>query len=159
MKYFNSLLIVLSLLLTGCSSIYSIKDFPSKDKFYQKFNSSVGYKDIDITLTNDSQRTIFGGGTLKQDTLYTLTDIFPVESIKNINFRTKGGGGSVPVGILSGIIIGGIAAALIVKSIKKGGDWGPDYDVVYLIYMAPAAIIGGVIGYFIGWNTTYQFNP
>jgi hypothetical protein len=157
-KYY-SLFLLSVLLLMGCSSTYTINDFSSKDKFYQSFNSSVGYKDIDITLNDKSQRTIYGGGTLKQDTLYTLTDIFPVETIKNIKYRTKGGGGSVPIGILSGSLIGGIAAASTVKSLKKVGDWGPDYEVVYLIYMAPAAIIGGIIGYFIGWNTIYQFNP
>jgi hypothetical protein len=158
MKYIYSLLIVLSLLLTGCST-YTIKDFPSKEKFYQSFNSSVGYKDIDITLTDNSQRTIYGGGTLKQDTLFTLTDVFPIETIKNINYRTKGGGGSILVGILSGVIVGGIAALLTNKSIHRLGDNEGPVGFYDFVLIGTGVLVGGVIGYFIGWNTTYQFNP
>jgi hypothetical protein len=159
-KNIYRLSIVLALLLLmGCSSNYTIKDFPSKDKFYQSFNTSVGYKDIDITLTDNSQVTKFGGGILKQDTLYTLTDAFPVETIKNINYRTKGGGGSVLVGILSGVIIGGIVALLTYKSIQRLGDnEGPDgfYDFVVI---GTGALFGGITGYYFGWETTYLFNP
>ena|SRR5665647_1634442 len=144
------------LFLMGCST-YTIKDFTSKDKFYQSFNKSVEQRDIDITLTDNSQRTIFGGGTLKQDTLYTLTGVFPVGTIKKINYRTKDG--SELVGILSGMLIGGIASAIAIESIKKYGEWKKDFEIVYLVFMVPSAIIGGVTGYFIGWSITYQFNP
>jgi hypothetical protein len=156
MNKYYTLCLLSALIFMGCST-YTIKDFTSKDKFYQSFNKSVGQRDIDITLTDNSKRTIFGGGTLKQDTLYTLTGVFPVESIKKINYSAKDG--SELIGILSGFLIGRIAAALAIESIKKKGDWGEDYEIVYFVFMVPAAIIGGVTGYFIGWNTTYQFNP
>jgi len=152
-------ILLLFLLMIGCSSTYTIKDFSSKDKFYQSFNTSVGYKDINITLNNDSQVTIFGGGTLKHDTLYTLTDVFPVETIKNINYRTKGGDGSVLDGILSGVIIGGIAALLTYKSIQRKGDNEGPYGFYDFVLIGTGALFGGVTGYYIGWKTTYQFNP
>ena len=159
MKKYYSLFLLFAVFLMGCSSNYTIKDFPSKDKFYQSFNTSVGYKDIDITLTDNSQVTKFGGGILKQDTLYTLTDAFPVETIKNINYGTKGGGGSVLVGILSGAIIGGIVALLTYKSIQRLGDNEGPYGFYDFVIIGTGALFGGVTGYYIGWNTTYQFNP
>lgn len=159
MNKYYTIFLLLSLFIIGCSSNYTIKDFPSKDKFYQSFNTSVGYKDIDITLTNNSQVTKFGGGILKQDTLYTLNDVFPLETIKNINYRTKGGGGSVLVGIMSGVIIGGIVALLTYKSIQRLGDNEGPYGFYDFVVIGTGALFGGITGYYIGWKTTYQFNP
>ena len=158
MKNIYIILFISSALLTGCSSSYTIKDFPSKDKFYQSFNKSVGQRDIDITLTNDSQVSKFGGGILKHDTLFTITESFPIESVKNINFRTKGGGGSELVGILSGVIVGGIVALLTYKSIQRRGDNEGPYGFFDFIIIASGAVAGGVTGYYIGWKTSYQFN-
>jgi PBP1b-binding outer membrane lipoprotein LpoB len=54
MKNIYGLFFLLALLLMGCSSTYTIKDFPSKERFYEDFNNSVKNKDVSITLMSDS---------------------------------------------------------------------------------------------------------
>jgi hypothetical protein len=141
----------------GCSSTYTIKDFSSKDKFYQSFNTSVKDHDMNITFTNDSLFEITGGGNLKQDTLYTLTNSFPIETIKNINFRTKGGGRSILIGVLSGLATGLIAAVVYNKSHQREEDF--DAVAYYFLFPPAGAVVGGIVGWFIGWNNIYQFSP
>jgi hypothetical protein len=71
MKNLCSLLIVSVLLLIGCSSTHTIKDFPSKEKFYQDFNNSAKNKDVKIILINDSSFAINDGIALENDTLFS----------------------------------------------------------------------------------------
>ena len=69
MKNIYGLFFLLALLLMGCSSTYTIKDFPSKEKFYEDFNNSAQNKDVNVTLINDSSFTINDGTVLENDTL------------------------------------------------------------------------------------------
>ena len=64
--------IISALMLTGCSSIYTVNDFSSKDKFYENFNNSVENKTINITLLNDSSVSINTGVVLVNDTLFSI---------------------------------------------------------------------------------------
>jgi hypothetical protein len=70
-KNIYSLLSVLALLLMGCSSTHTIKDFPSKEKFYQDFNNSAKNKDVKIILVKDSSFAINDGIALENDTLFS----------------------------------------------------------------------------------------
>src|ERR1035437_523103 len=56
----------------GCSSTYTIKDFPSKEKFYQSFNKSEKDKNIKVVLRNDSSFTVMHGAVLENDTLFAF---------------------------------------------------------------------------------------
>ena len=69
MKNIYGLFFLLALLLMGCSSTYTIKDFPSKERFYEDFNKFAQNKDVEITLINDSSFTINDGTVLENDTL------------------------------------------------------------------------------------------
>ena len=100
MQNIYSLLFVLVLLLMGCSFTYTIKNFHSKEKFYEDFNNSAKNKDLNITLINDSSFSVIGGRVLKQDTLYTSTNVFPVNIVKTVNYKTRLR--SLLIGILSG---------------------------------------------------------
>ena len=74
MKKYYTLLFLFALLFIGCST-YTIKDFPSKDKFYEDFNNSVKNKDVNITLINDSSFTINDGAVLENDTLFSFAKL------------------------------------------------------------------------------------
>lgn len=54
----------------GCSTIYTVKDFSSKDKYYQEFNNKVKDKFVDITLINESTFENYYGVLLSKDTLF-----------------------------------------------------------------------------------------
>jgi hypothetical protein len=153
-----TIIFISALFLMGCSSTYTIKDFSSKDEFCQSFNTRVGSKDIDITLSDNSSRTIYGGGILKHDTLYTLTEVFPVDLVKSVKYNAKGDKGSVPVGMLCGVIVGGAVALSTYKSVQRLGDNEGPYQFYEFVLMGTGVLVGGITGYFLGWNTTYQFN-
>ena len=69
MKIFYLITAVFLLTLTGCSSIYRISDFPSKDKFYGDFNKFADNKNLKVTLTNDSSFYSRRKTEISEDTL------------------------------------------------------------------------------------------
>jgi hypothetical protein len=73
----------MSFFLIGCSSNYLVKDFPSKNKFYEDFNNSVNKERVNIILTNDSSFSINNGVVIINDTLFALRDF---EIKRNISF-------------------------------------------------------------------------
>jgi hypothetical protein len=96
MKKGSALFIALSLLFAGCSTIYTIKDFPSKEKFYEDFNNSAKDKKIKVILLNDSSFTVAQGGVLENDTLFVFGELNETEhlslelsDLKKENFRTN----------------------------------------------------------------------
>ena len=70
MKIFDLLILLLSLLIIGCSSTYKISDFNSRDKFYEDFNKFVRDKSVKVTLVNDSSFYVENGAQIKNDTVY-----------------------------------------------------------------------------------------
>ena len=80
-------------ILESCSSIYSVKDFSSKEKLYQDFNNSVNDKSINVKFINDSSLTINNGAVIKNDTLYSIGyrldknyERIALSEIKKINY-------------------------------------------------------------------------
>ena len=95
MKNIYCLLSALALLLTGCST-YTIKDFPSKEKFYENFNYHVKNEDVNITLINDSSFTINDGVILENDTLFSFAKFeerdvrtYPLSVISEIRYMNN----------------------------------------------------------------------
>ena len=83
----------LPIILESCSSIYTVKDFPSKEKLYQDFNNSVKDKSINVKFINDSSLTINNGAVIENDTLYSIGYRFDkkyeriaLSEIKKINY-------------------------------------------------------------------------
>jgi hypothetical protein len=72
MKIFDLLILLLSLLIIGCSSTYKISNFPSKDKFYEDFNKFAKDKSVKVTLVNDSSFYVENGAQIKNDTIYSF---------------------------------------------------------------------------------------
>jgi hypothetical protein len=80
----------------GCSSIYTIKNFGSKDKFYQDFNNSVQERDIKVVLINDSSFTVMHGAVLENDTLFAFGDYnekkymsLALSDLEKLNYTTN----------------------------------------------------------------------
>jgi hypothetical protein len=206
----------------GCSSTYTIKDFSTKDKYYEDFNNSIKNKDVNITLINDSSFTLNGGAILENDTLFSfakleeknmrifaLSDITEIrytnndsssasiifkngEIIRGKNIRTDNDSiyfnlktsttenniapayieinkvktvtyktrlRSSLLGILYGAITGLITAIIVGNSFTNNKDDSGKAEEYYLFAPPIGAIIGGIAGGLIGWNTIYQFNP
>ena len=61
------------LALIGCSSIYKVSDFSSKNKFYEDFNSFAKNKSIKIIMTNDSSFITSEGPYILNDSLIFTT--------------------------------------------------------------------------------------
>ncbi len=72
MKNIYLLLIGLVIFLAGCSSYYTLRDYPSKQKFYKDFNNSVKNKDVKVTLNNDSSFIIKEGMRISNDSLIII---------------------------------------------------------------------------------------
>jgi hypothetical protein len=93
MKNIYGLFFLLALLLMGCSSTYTIKDFPSKEKFYEDFNNSAQNKDVNVTLINDSSFAINDGIILENDTLFSLEGkdnrSFALSDITEIRYKNN----------------------------------------------------------------------
>lgn len=73
MKLIYLVILILPLLLMGCYSTYTIKDFPSKDEFYKDINNCAKDRTIKVTLKNDSSIISKDGIEIKNDTLYLLS--------------------------------------------------------------------------------------
>jgi hypothetical protein len=72
MKTLLILLILCIPILTGCASTYSVRNFSSKEKFYDDFNKCSKDKNLKITLSNDSSFNINHQVLLENDTLFEL---------------------------------------------------------------------------------------
>jgi hypothetical protein len=118
MKKIHGLFFLLSLLFMGCSSTYTIKDFTSKDKFYEDFNSSAKSKDVNITLMNDSSFTINDGVVLENGILFSVEGkdkkSFPLSDVAEIKY-TKNDSASASIFLNNGGIYRG-------KNITTGSD-------------------------------------
>ena len=71
-----------SLILMSCSSIYTEKNFSSKEKLYHNFNNSVKETPVNVTFINDSSVIFQNGAVIKNDTLYAYKYLVNVQEKK-----------------------------------------------------------------------------
>jgi hypothetical protein len=95
MKQIYIVVAVFSLYFLGCSPVYILNDFRSKDKFYEDFNKSVADKNVNVILTNDSSFNIINA-EIVNDTLYSVKYAtinqyrrIALAEINNINYLTN----------------------------------------------------------------------
>jgi hypothetical protein len=81
MKLSCLLIASLTLIFTGCSSIYKVSNFPSRDKFYKDFNKSANDKTLRVTLTNDSSFITENGAQISNDSIIFITKVRKEEKI------------------------------------------------------------------------------
>ncbi len=63
------------LILTGCSTLYTVKDFTSKDNYYEKFNTETNNKSLNVALLNGNSFVLNKNAVLLNDTLYSLMNL------------------------------------------------------------------------------------
>jgi hypothetical protein len=92
MKIISLLIVFSTLLIIGCSSIYTVKNFPSKEKMYRDFNKTAANKTLKVTFTNDSSFALEDGANIENDSLFFIAGyntkkikISPSE-IKNVKY-------------------------------------------------------------------------
>ena len=83
--------ILLSLVFISCSTIYTTKNFSSKEKLYKNFNWSVKKKTLNVTFMNDSSMVLRRGAIIEDDSLfsyvpYKKTAQSSLSEVKKINY-------------------------------------------------------------------------
>ncbi|MCL5030321.1 MAG: hypothetical protein M1480_15025 [Bacteroidetes bacterium] len=106
MKIIYLALSAITILLVGCSSTYTIKNFSSKEKFYENFNNSAKNKTVKVTLSNDSSFTALEGTNITNDSLFFTTQILKEEkiesnAIRNIKYLESGSSNLAAIIILN----------------------------------------------------------
>ena len=163
MKIKYLVIVVYALFFIGCSSIYTVSDFSSKDKFYEDFNSFVKNKNVKVTLNNDSSFTTFKNTRISNDTLILIgqnenaaNKYILLRNVKTIYYK-KNWPGIIP-GVISGFLLS-FAIAGIGESGNTGDTGFFGGGGAIFIGVPAGTVIGGVIGWFLGYEYTYQFNP
>ena len=117
-KFLKLFFFLCSLIFVGCSSTYTVSDFPSKEKLYQYFNDAGKDKSVKIILTNDSSFNVNGGIIIKNDSLYEKIYTpergkIALSEIKNIEYLND---------YKSKLLIMNNGMILKVENIKKAAD-------------------------------------
>ena len=73
------ILTISGLLFVGCSSIYTVKNFSSKEELYKDFNKSAKTNKIKITLISDSTFITRKGAYISNDSLFFISQIKKVK--------------------------------------------------------------------------------
>ena len=91
--FVSYILFSITILFTGCSTSYSIRDYSSKEKFYNDFNSFAKNKRLVVTMESDSTFIINQGAAIVNDTLCSLNNFIlagrkkiATNEIKEINY-------------------------------------------------------------------------
>ncbi len=211
------LLFGLTIFLAGCSSTYTLKDFPSEQKFYKEYNNFAENKKVKITLLNNKSFYSRNGTEITKDSLYTFYKVdlksnytIPTSDIKKIKYLNTGyktadilliNGEELKADNISflkdaarfeGIRNSTVKKALMpidkIKSISYENHWlglipgipsgifmglitgymgfyisNPDQltglPVSIITGFGVGAITGTVVGWLLGFNYTYVFNP
>jgi hypothetical protein len=141
---------ILAVSFTGCTSIYTVNNYPSKKIFYNDFNNSILSKNLTISLVNGSSFIVKPGAFLLNDTLFTASNVVTIDKIKTVSYKNNFRGAFW--GAITGTGIGLIALLNFENSFGA--------TVLFeSIVMSGSLLSGGILGWLIGWNTVYQFNP
>ncbi len=88
-----SLIPIIILIFTGCPSIYTVRNFSSKEKFYEDFNKTVKDKQVNVVLNNDSCFSSNKGSRISKDSLILIDHkqiselkTMPLKEIQSINY-------------------------------------------------------------------------
>jgi hypothetical protein len=110
MKILNLIVGFLTLILIGCSTIYRVSDFASKEKYYEDFNNFASNKHLKITLKNDSSFITQKGTKISNESVILLYgyqsntfDIIPKQDInKVINFYDENSNQTIKILLKNG---------------------------------------------------------
>jgi hypothetical protein len=172
MKIHYSIFVIVPFLFIDCSSTYSIKNFSSKENFYNAFNKSVDSNSVKVTLITDStfitdnvkilNDSIFysqPGYELKNQKIIsdssrdftTFGNRIPLNKIKKLSYNNRWRG--FEYGAITFIVPGTFAGILS----TAGKDYTGLTTTTYIVSLA-SGIAGGIFGAIFGWNYIYQIN-
>lgn len=101
-----------------------------------------------ITMLEDSMKFSYGNVELNKNKIIPLNKLEEA-SVSGKRLR----------GIIGGILIGGLTGIIASSGILHGEN-SENTSGIPFTFSAPACgIIGGIVGYLIGWNYHYEFNP
>ncbi len=166
MMKIRNIFIVLVLILTGCSSTYTLKNFSSKEKFYENFNNYMSNKPVKVTFVEDSSFIISENVKISNDSLISLftgqnainnLPLEKVREIRNIHIHNNR---------LNGLWMGSSFCFLlsipIIEAIREGSNDPPSALPTFPASFGFAGL-GGLIGFGIGSlvdkTYIYKFNP
>ncbi len=173
-----ALVSVISLISTGCTSIYTERYFSSKQEFYDYINKSVKGRVVNVTLKNDSTfATNENGAQIENDSLLLFLSgtekdkVFQSPKIKYQNYIpltevNSVGYKNTTQGIISGALTGILAGVLLTISKvipanqQEGNPPYPEdynYASVGVISIAAGILVGGILGGIIGYHYNYEF--
>ncbi len=171
LKLILAVICAVSLLAAGCSSVYMPNSFTTKDKFYKDFNNFAKSRKLSLTLKSGAALYIDKGAYIKDSLLIYSAEngkgeiSLPLNKIKSANYKNRLLGmlyGSVPAFAVGGGL--GYAAGFYLSAVTRNS--GPPhprslYDQHTGIELGGGtfALVGGIIGWIIGNNTSYVFNP
>ena len=160
--YFNTIIILTSIILAGCSSISSIQNFSSKQKLYDDFNKNAVTKNLTVVLNNDSVFTAPYGAKIYHDSLIIFEKgdyagiLLPINKVKQASYKNRWLG--IPPGLLIGTGFGFVTGAVVFLTLDNGGQDG-ERRAENALYILPAFMIGGIVwGFWGGYNYVYLFN-
>lgn len=79
MKIIKIFLLTSAFFLAGCSSTYTLKNFSSKEKFYEDYNKFMKDKKVTVSLTNNDSFTILDGSKISNDSVVYITNTIKKE--------------------------------------------------------------------------------
>lgn len=171
MKPFYLFASIMLLSLIGCSSIYQVTDFPSKEKYQEYVNGYTKNSNF-IAVTIDSLINCSEGSIIKDDSLFAITKIKEVKiSLKDIK-ETKYFGGDFQE--LSANILLRNGRELLTENVKILSDSTMQFTNVANIHLPlfelnkinytnhwkgalPGLVVGSFIGFLAG-GTGLVFN-
>lgn len=150
---FVSLLVIFSLIFISCASYTRIKKLPLHEKYEKEINYLGKDHSGKITLKDNqiisSMKMFTTGDSLKfLNKNIAHYDIVSLKDVKMITFKDH------TIGIFYGLVGGGLGIGLLGLAAV---DRGSEAAIAYAGYIAGGAILGALLGGFIGIDRNYIF--
>lgn len=141
-------------IVTGCSNSYTLKDYPSKERFYSNFNKSVKNETLEITYATDSIINSDEGAFIKNDTLHFLDSQVELLKIKSVSYKTRTS--TTLKTCVTGSLIGAFTGLLIGSTVPSN-DHSGKAGFAFTIMSGAGAILGTIIGLSVEGRTIFYF--
>ncbi|MGE5353654.1 MAG: outer membrane beta-barrel protein [Acidobacteriota bacterium] len=160
---------ILALSITGCTSTYVKRNFPTKSAFIEKLSENSGSADIitkNDSLISASDLRVTGDSLQWKDSGANERSVLPLKDIKEITF-VHHWGSSITYGAFSGLLLGGVVSGVLLEDETNprwsrhpymSGQW-EDGGISPVIPGAFAGFLaGGIFGLVAGNDEHFVFD-
>jgi len=147
------IILIVSLLLSGCASSYYVEDYNSQDDYYSYINRKTFNEEVALEVLN--------GKIIKGNRLFINKDVSSIYLADSTRFEVKTDsvhqvilvkhGGGLFYGLLIGLGTGYLAGKILYSS-------NPEAGLSQLFIVALGTVVGGGIGYLVGDNIKFELN-